>query len=175
MEIFTWPLKVRNNDYLCRMTRKVLLLMILTSLSAGPGIAQAFISTADLFSRPGSRGSLNIEQNSSIETMLSRYIASKKSIRTTDGNQAILGVRIQIYQSSVRKAREEANKVMLQFLNDHGDMKAYVQYQDPGWYKVRVGNYRTQTEAYRDLMMVRKQYPSAYVVQDKIPYPDLIK
>ena len=157
------------------MTRKVLLLIIFTSLTVCPGIAQAFIRTTDLFSRPGSRGSLTIEQNSSIDTLLSRYIASKKSIKTTDGNQAMLGVRIQIYQSSVRSAREEANKVMLQFLNDHGDMKAYVQYQDPGWYKVRVGNYRTLTEAYKDLMMIRKQYPSAYAVQDKIPYPDQIR
>lgn len=157
------------------MTRKVLLLIAFTCITAGTGVAQAFISTTDLFARHGSRGSLNIQQNSSIDTLLSRYIASKKAIRTTDGTQAILGVRIQIYQSSVRTAREEANKVMLQFLNDHGDMKAYVQYQDPGWYKVRVGNYRNQAEAYRDLMMIRKQYPSAYAVQDKIPYPDQIK
>jgi hypothetical protein len=131
------------------MARKILLLLITTSLTAGFCNAQAFIRTAELF--------------------------SKKSIKTSDGNQAIIGVRIQIYQSSVRSAREEANKVMLQFLNDYGDMKAYVQYQDPGWYKVRVGNYRNQTEAYKDLMMIRKQYPSAYAVQDKIPFPDQIK
>jgi len=157
------------------MIRKVFLLLFLTGMTAGTGNAQAFIRTADLFSRPGNRGSLAIDQSSSIDTLLSRYIASKRSVKTTDGNQAIMGVRIQIYQSSVRTAREEANKIMLQFLNDHGDMKAYVQYQDPGWYKVRVGNYRNQTEAYKDLMMIRKQYPSAYAVQDKIPYPDQIR
>lgn len=157
------------------MVRRILLILIITSFAAGFCNAQAFIRTAELFSRPGSRGSLNIDQSSSIDTLLSRYIISKKSIKTSDGNQAIIGVRIQIYQSSVRSAREEANKVMLQFLNDYGDMKAYVQYQDPGWYKVRVGNYRNQTEAYKDLMMIRKQYPSAYAVQDKIPFPDQIK
>ncbi len=157
------------------MVRKALLLLTLTCLAAGFCNAQAFIRTADLFSRPGSRGSLNIDQSNSIDTLLSRYIVSKKSLKTTDGSQAMLGVRIQIYQSSVRTAREEANKVMLQFLNDYGDIKAYVQYQDPGWYKVRVGNYRNQTEAYKDLMMIRKEYPSAYAVQDKIPFPGQIK
>lgn len=157
------------------MIRKLFLFLFITGMSAGTGYAQAFIRTADLFSRPGSRGSLAINQSSSIDTLLSRYIASKRNVKTTDGNQAVIGVRIQIYQSSVRNAREEANKIMLQFLNDHGDMKAYVQYQDPGWYKVRIGNYRTQTEAYKDLMMIRKQYPSAYAVQDKIPYLDQIK
>lgn len=157
------------------MVRKALLLLTLTCLAAGFCNAQAFIRTADLFSRPGSRGSLNIDQSNSIDTLLSRYIVSKKSLKTTDGSQAMLGVRIQIYQSSVRTAREEANKVMLQFLNDYRDIKAYVQYQDPGWYKVRVGNYRNQTEAYKDLMMIRKEYPSAYAVQDKIPFPGQIK
>jgi hypothetical protein len=157
------------------MVRKIFLIIITTCLIAGFCNAQAFIRTAELFSRPGSRGSLNIDQSSSIDTLLSRYIISKKSIRTSDGNQAIIGVRIQIYQSSVRTAKEEANKVMLNFLNDHGDIKAYIQFQDPGWYKVRVGNYRTLTEAYKDLMMIRKQYPSAYAVQDKIPFPDQIK
>jgi len=157
------------------MVRKTLFIFIITGLTAGLCNAQAFIRTAELFSRPGSRGSLNIDQSSSIDTLLSRYIISKKSIRTSDGNQAIIGVRIQIYQSSVRSAKEEANKVMLNFLNDHGDIKAYIQFQDPGWYKVRVGNYRTLTEAYKDLMMIRKQYPSAYAVQDKIPFPDQIK
>jgi hypothetical protein len=157
------------------MIRKVFLLLFLTNLTAVTGYAQVFIRTADLFSRPGSRGSLTIDQSSSIDTLLSKYIASKRIVKTTDGNQAIMGVRIQIYQSSVRTAREEANKIMLQFLNDYGDIKAYVQYQDPGWYKVRVGNYRSQTEAYKDLMMIRKQYPSAYAVQDKIAYQDQIR
>jgi hypothetical protein len=157
------------------MVRKILLILITTGLNAGFCDAQAFIKTTELFSRPGGRGSLNIDQSSSIDTLISRYIISKKSIRSSDGNQAITGVRIQIYQSSVRTAKEEANKVMLNFLNDHGDIKAYIQFQDPGWYKVRVGNYRTLTEAYKDLMMIRKQYPSAYAVQDKIPFPDQIK
>jgi hypothetical protein len=157
------------------MLRKIISLLFLSAMSAGVCTSQAFIRTADLFSRPGSPGSLRIEQSSSIDTIMSRYIASKKNIIASDGKQATWGLRIQIYQSSVRTAREEANKVMLQFLNNHGDMKAYVQYKDPGWYMVRVGNYRTQTEAYKDLMMIKKEFPSAYAVPDKIPFSDQIK
>jgi hypothetical protein len=157
------------------MFRKVLVLLFITSLTAGFCNAQAFIRTADLFSRPGSPGSLNISQSSSIDTLLSRYIISRKNISTSDGKQAVWGVRIQIYQSSVRSAREEANKIMLQFLNNHGEMKAYVQYKDPGWYMVRVGNYRNQTEAYKDFIMIKKEFPSAYIVPDKIPFPDQIR
>lgn len=150
-------------------------MILSTILGTGLCHGQAFIKTSDLFSRPGSPGVLNIVQNSSIDTLLSRYIAAKRNIRTSDGKQAIQGIRIQIYQSSVRTAREDANKVMLKFLNDHGDMKAYVLYQDPGWYKVRIGNYRSLAEAYRDLMMIKKEYPSAYAVWDNIPFPDQIR
>ncbi|MCU0454897.1 MAG: SPOR domain-containing protein [Bacteroidales bacterium] len=157
------------------MSRKFTILIIITILIPGLCRGQAFIRTSDLFPRPGSPGTLNIVQNSSIDTLLSRYIAAKKNIRTSDGKQAIQGIRIQIYQSSVRTAREDANKVMLKFLNDHGDMKAYVLYQDPGWYKVRIGNYRSLGEAYRDLMMIKKEYPSAYAVWDNIPFPDQIR
>jgi SPOR domain len=157
------------------MFRKVSLLLFLTLLTAGLINAQAFIRTADLFARPGSPGSLNIYQSSSIDTLLSRYIIANRNNRTSDGKQAMSGIRIQIYQSSVRTAREDANKLMLKFLNDHGNMKAYVQYQDPGWYKVRVGNYRNLTEAYKDLMMIKKEYPSAYAVRDYIPFPDQIQ
>jgi len=157
------------------MLRKVSLLLLLITLSAALCDAQAFIRTEDLFSRPGSAGSLRIDQSSAIDTMMSRYIASRKDIKTSDGKQAISGVRIQIYQSSVRNALDEANKVMMQFLNKYGDMKAYVQYKYPGWYFVRIGNYRTTTEAYKDLMMIKKEYPSAYAVRDYIPFPDQIQ
>jgi hypothetical protein len=157
------------------MARKVFLLLFTLILNAGFCRAQAFIRAADLFSRPGSQGELNINQSSAIDTLLSRYIVSNKKYKTTDGKQGMPGSRIQIYYSSVRYAREESNKVMLQFLNKFGDMKAYVQYQDPGWYMVRVGNYRTKAEAYKDFMEIKKLFPDAYIVPATIVFPDLIK
>lgn len=157
------------------MMRKMFLLLFLSGITAGFCNSQAFIKTSDLFSRPGSAGSLIIDQNSAIDSLLSRYIAKQKANKTSDGKQGMEGWRIQIYYSSVRTAREESNKVMLQFLNKFGNMRAYVQYRDPGWYMVRVGNYRSITEAYKDLMMIRKDFPAAYCVLDKILFPDLIR
>jgi hypothetical protein len=40
---------------------------------------------------------------------------------------------------------------------------------------VRVGNYRTMAEGYKDLITIRKEFPDAYFVLDKILFPDLIK
>ena len=157
------------------MSRKIFFLLLLSGLIPAFSNAQAFIRTSDLFSRPGSPGTLVIYQSSAVDSLISRYIEKQKGNKTSDGRQGMNGWRIQIYYSSVRTAREESNKVMLNFLNKFGNMKAYVQYTDPGWYMVRVGNYRTTTEGYKDLMMIKKEFPDAYFVLDKIFFPDLIR
>jgi hypothetical protein len=157
------------------MARKVLLLILILDLTTGFCKAQAFIKTTDLLSRPGSPGSLNIDQNPAMDTLISRYILSKKKFRTEEGKQGMQGHRIQIYYSSVRAARDESAKVMASFINKFPEMNAYVQYQDPGWYMVRIGNYRSRTEAYKDLMTIKKEFPVAYIVPTTIFFPDLIK
>lgn len=155
--------------------RRFFFLLLVSGLMTGLCHSQAFIKTADLFSRQGTTGSLVIDQSPAVDTLLSRYIARQKENRTADGKQGMSGWRIQIYYSSVRTAREEANKVMLNFLNKFTDLRAYVQYTDPGWYMVRIGNYRTKTEGYKELMLIRKEFPDAYFVPDKIFFPDLIR
>lgn len=157
------------------MARKIYLLLFISGLTAGLCNAQPFIRTIDLFSRKGSTGALNIDQSSAIDTLITRYIVKQKTNKTSDGRQGMDGWRIQIYYSSVRSAREESNNVMLQFINKFGDKKAYIQYTDPGWYMVRVGNYRTMAEGYKDLITIRNEFPDAYFVLDKIIFPDLIK
>lgn len=157
------------------MVRKTIFLAVILVLSTDFCRAQAFIRTADLLSRQGSRGELVIDQNPAIDSLVSRYILSNRKYRTSDGKQGMQGFRIQIYYNSVRSAREESNKVMLQFLNKFGGMKAYLQYHDPGWYMVRIGDYRTRTEAYKDFMNIRKEFPDAYIVPAVINFPDLIK
>ena len=53
------------------------------------------------------------------------------------------------------------------------DIKSKVTFESPGYYKIRVGNYRTRMEGTKDLVMIRKFYPDAYLVPDKINFPDL--
>lgn len=85
------------------------------------------------------------------------------------------GYRIQIYRSSVRNAREESAKAIAEFINRFPDIRSYTQYQEPGYFMVRVGDYRTKLEGYKDLIMVRKEFPDAYPVPTTINYPDLHK
>ena len=57
------------------------------------------------------------------------------------------GFRIQIYSSSNRNAREESNKARAEFISKFPDIVSYPLYAEPGYFKIRVGDFRTKTEA----------------------------
>jgi len=136
--------------------------------------AQAFIKMEDLFKRPEHpAGRLVIYQDPAIDTLLSRYILASKKNRTIEGTQGMEGFRIQIYYSSVRQAREESSRARAEFIAEFPDIPSYAQYQEPGYFMVRAGNYRTRTEGHKYLLMVRKAFPNAYLVPAIINFPDL--
>jgi hypothetical protein len=152
------------------MVRRIFLFLIFLVPAAGSSFSQGFISTSELFKRQGG-GNLNIMQDRAIDSLISRYIISNRKIRTTEGTQGMHGFRIQIYYSSVRNAREESAKVRADFINKFPDMISYAQYQEPGWFMVRVGNYRTKTECYKDLLLIREEFPNVYPVPAVINFP----
>jgi hypothetical protein len=49
----------------------------------------------------------------------------------------------------------------------------YQVYAEPGYFKIRAGDFRTKTEATRLFLMVSKEFPDAYLVPDIINFPDL--
>jgi hypothetical protein len=157
------------------MIQKIFPALILLLMPFGFCRSQAFVKTIDLLNRPDNSGSLVIYQNPSIDTLISRHVIANRKVRTLEGTQGMQGFRIQIYNSSVRTAREESAKARAEFINIFPDLVSYAQYQEPGWFMVRVGDYRTKTESYKDLLMVRKEFPNAYLVPAVINYPDQIK
>jgi hypothetical protein len=157
------------------MIRKSFFSLFFLLLTAVICKSQAFVRTADLFQRSGGSGMLSIYQHQSVDTLISRYILAHKKLKTTEGTQGMYGIRIQIYYSSVRTAREESAKARAEFINKFPDIQSYAQYQEPGWFIVRAGDYRTKTECYKDLLLVRKEFPNAYPVPTVINFPDLIR
>jgi hypothetical protein len=156
------------------MSGKFFILFILAILSADLCKSQAFVKTTDLFKREGSSsGELNIMQDRAVDTLLSRYIISNRS-NLTEGKQGMPGFRIQIYYSSVRNAREESARTQARFIEKFPDIKSYPDYQEPGWFIVRVGDYRTKIECYKDLMKIRKEFPNAYWIPTIINFPDRV-
>ena len=81
----------------------------------------------------------------------------------------ISGYRIQIAAYSGVNSKSQAEIAKNSFNNLFPYTKSYLIYSEP-YFKVRVGNYYTRLEAYKDLETIRLTYPSAYIVPDKINY-----
>jgi hypothetical protein len=170
------PNWIERNYYICIMIRNsifVVLIFLLTSIIAE---AQGFIRTTDLFAGQGSghgSGRLRIVQDPAIDTLISRYIMINKEIYSTYGHFGMDGFRIQIYNSSNRNAREESNKARALFMSKFPDIVSYPLYAEPGYFKIRVGDFRTKAEATKLFMLVSRDFPDAYLVPDIINFPDL--
>ena len=160
------------------MIRVTFLFAVLLAFATGTGLSQAYIKTSDLFKRPentSTTGKLNIIQNPSIDTLISRYILANKNIAAVNGHSGLDGFRIQIFNNAGRNAREESGKTRAAFLSKFPDVVSYQLFAEPGYWIIRVGDYRTKAEAKKFFMQINKAFPDAYIVPDFINYPDLNK
>ena len=158
------------------MIRKLFSIIICLGFIYESGSAQSFISTSDLFKRPDTNsktGKLNIIQDPAIDTLIGRYIMANQNLYNEKHYYGMEGWRIQIYSSSNRNAREEANKVRAEFISKFPDTFSDILYAEPGYFKVRVGNFRTKAEATKLFLIISKSFPDAYLVPDFISFPDL--
>ena len=81
----------------------------------------------------------------------------------------ISGFRIQIAAYSGVNSRSQAESARNSFNALFPYTRSYLLYNEP-YFKVRVGDYYTRLQAYKDLEAIRETYPSAYIVPDKIRY-----
>ena len=137
-----------------------------------PSLAQYSYSTSDLMRRndENSRtGKLVISQDPRVDTLITRYIIYNRRLNGMEG------FRIQIFNSSEKNAREASGKVRAEFMSKFPDIVSYASFDRPSYYKIRVGDYRTRIEGTKYLLMVREVFPDAYLVPDRINFPDLNK
>ena len=154
------------------MLNNTILLILTLSFSSGLCFAQNNSLTADLLERKERNpkmGKLEIYQDPAIDSLIYRYILYNERLN------GIEGYRIQIYSSSDKSARVESGKVRQEFITKFPDIISYASFDKPGYYKIRVGNYRTRVEGTKYLLMIRKVFPDAYLVPDVINFPDLNK
>ena len=162
------------------MFRKFYLIIFISGITAVIANSQSVIKTTDLFKRIDSNsqtGRLNIIQDPALDTLMSRYILSYKNLAVKNGYEGMDGWRIQIYNSSNRDAKVESGKALQDFLSKfpeskYPELKTYQQFALPGYYKIRVGDFRTKTEAMRLYLLISKAFPDAYIVPDIINFPD---
>jgi hypothetical protein len=155
------------------MKKQTIFLSFFVFLTINICEGQIFFRTADLFPKMGrgSRsGELNIIQDLSVDTLLSRYVMANK---VHEGEME--GFRIQIYNNSNVNAREESNKVRAEFMIAFPDIPSYAEFAPPRYFLIKVGDFRTKMEAAKSLYLIKKKYPNAYWVPCLINFPDLKK
>jgi len=108
-------------------------------------------------------GRVEIIQDSRIQALVEKHIAINAK------QKGIPGYRVQIFFGSKRK---DALELKAEFLNKYPDINAYTKYDEP-YFKVRVGDFRTQLKAQKLHKEISGNFHNAFIVQDLIILPFL--
>ena len=79
------------------------------------------------------------------------------------------GYRVKIHFGA---DKSQAYEIKKEFSEKFKEIPVYFKYDQPN-FNVRVGDFRTKLEAYKCLKEIQSEYPSAFIVQDEIEFPEL--
>ncbi len=97
----------------------------------------------------------------------------KQQVEQGRKNGTLSGYRLQIYFGSGEKAHAQATKIKTDFLASNPGVKAYLLFKSPDFI-VRVGDFRTKSEALKLGKSLTYQFPNAFIVADEIAFPELV-
>ena len=105
---------------------------------------------------------LTINSDSRIETLI--RIHQDENIR----QGGITGYRVQLFQGN----KENAYQMKARFIARYEDIPVYIRFYSPD-FKVRIGDFRTRSEAIKWKYTIEKDFPDAFlfIVEDRINYP----
>jgi hypothetical protein len=98
------------------------------------------------------KSQVNIEASSEITSLVTGHISSNKVI---DGKQK--GYRVQIFFDSGNNSKQQAINVQNEFASRYPKVSSYVLFKEPN-FRVRVGDFRTRTEARGFQQRIIEQY-----------------
>lgn len=106
-------------------------------------------------------GNIKVYQSPKVRLAMENHLVS------IEKKEGIDGYRVQIYSGNGKNASRETNRVRMQFISKYKKTKAHLEYKNP-YFRVKVGNYRTKSEALFFLSQIKEDYPGAYIVKDII-------
>ncbi len=86
-------------------------------------------------------------------------------------NRGVEGYRIRIFSDNGYGAKENQMRVRASFLSLFPEIPTYPRYEG-SYYKIYVGDFRTKRDALKTLEIIRKDFPDAFIVEDKIVLKD---
>lgn len=72
-------------------------------------------------------------------------------------------IRIHIYNGELDACKKEIDNFKKKF----ADLDGAIEFYHPA-YKVLIGNFKTRIEAERNLLLIKKNYPNAFIVKPRI-------
>ena len=130
------------------MMKRIFSLLVLTLLCAVPALAQH---------------NVRFDADPKVGLIEQAHTAAWNKIN------AVEGYRIQIISLSGTNSRKNAQAAMDEFAENNPDMPVYISYHEPN-FRVRVGDYREKIDAARDLTVIKRNYPGAFIVKDQVHY-----
>ena len=111
-----------------------------------------------------SYGSVNVEQDSRIETLISK----QRTLYSLDSS--FNGYRIHIFIEIGNVGLDHAKKVKSQFERSFPDIPIYLTYVEP-YFRLRAGDFRNRVEAEKCLRRIKPRFKEAFVTADMIYRP----
>jgi len=146
--------------------RVFLLILISSSFLSIQIFAQESNIFVDLKAWSKKGGKVHLYQDADTKLLLNEFSEAKKK------EAGMNGYRVQIFFGSGHTARKNANKIRNEFVATYKEIAAHVLFEEPN-FKVRVGDFRTKSEALKVLVEIRQKYKGAYIVTDYIEFPKL--
>ena len=120
-----------------------------------------------IFSQAQNRGSLNVNQDNRIATLLQK----QKQVHALDSTFS--GYRIHIFMEIGNEALANAEKVKKQFEEAFPDIPIYLSYSEP-YFRLRAGDFRNRVEAEQCLHRIKPQFREAFVTADMVYEPKIV-
>ncbi|MBI9055572.1 MAG: SPOR domain-containing protein [Bacteroidales bacterium] len=132
--------------------------------------AQSQSKSNDIFSsiqeKEQDQGDVLIFQDIRVNELVSNHIEQNKR------KGGVSGYRIRIYSNLGNTARDQSQVTKAKFYELFPEIPIYREYDSP-YFKVYVGDFRSKIDAMADFKRIKRYFPSAFIVPDKINYPSL--
>jgi len=140
----------------------VLVLLITINLSAQELTLK--LGQNDLFTSQNTErneGTIYIVQDAALNNLINKNASLSKEVTHTPG------FRIQVYFSSDRAARQEAERIKKDLKTKYSNLAVYIEYKAPFW-KVKLGNYKTRNEALRMKNELTGSFPNLWIIKEMV-------
>lgn len=111
------------------------------------------------------QANVRVNRTPAVDTALKRYITDNFARR-------VHGYRIRLFFDNKQSARNESEKTENLFKENFPTIPVYRSYVNP-YFKVVAGDYRTKSDAMRELSAIREIFPNAFIIKEYINFPQI--